>query len=186
MDWSLFFPLFVPRLARFALGLILALLAAVIGWRHAVSLSRQGYTYETWQAQNRFGLRSLLRILLVSACFYGLYLGHVHEYVLRWVAGYVQQSGLVLIKSVLAFLLVFLWVLHPDRARLKRSLYAIIPAFLIISGIELFLLWPMVSALEGNEISRTGVILQTTGFSCAPAALAAFSVYPTLATSGMQ
>ena len=164
--------LFGPRLARFGIGFLLTAFAAFIGWHHATRLRRQGQTYDTWQEQNRFNKGSLVRLSVVGFCFLGVYLADVHEQALKWIAGYVQQTGMVIIKALLAFLFAFLWVLHPDRARLKRSLFALIPAFLIISGVELFLLWPMASALEGEAITRSGVVLQSTGFSCAPTALA--------------
>ncbi len=172
MSTELAFALFAPRLARFAVGVLLACVAAFVGWRHAVSLRKQGFTYETWQEQNRFGKGSLIRLSVVGLVFYALYAAQVHEYALCWVEGYVQQTGMVITKALLAFLFAFLWVMHPDRARLKRSLYTLIPAFLIISGVELFLLWPMAAALEGETISKSGVVLQSTGFSCAPTALA--------------
>ncbi|MFZ2956141.1 MAG: cysteine peptidase family C39 domain-containing protein [Candidatus Ozemobacteraceae bacterium] len=169
---NVLFDIYITHLARFTVGLVLTLLAGVIGWWYAGKQLAAGDTYETWSQKNTVGRGTLLRIAFIGAVFLGLYQMQMHQHLFKWVEGYVQQSGLVIFKMLLVFLGAFTWRLPPDPVRLRIGLGISALSILIISCIELYLLWPMAAGLEKELLGKGGVVLQSTGFSCAPSSLA--------------
>jgi len=158
---------------RFLVGLTVTLTFALLGFFHGRSLQRQGITGEDQAKARQFTLVNACRDLLLTAIIVGIFYAVDNRYgLLMIIAGYVHQGALVAIKSVLAFMIFSQWQVWSDKARLKRSLWIIVPAFVIITAVELYLLWPVLGQLGKEEIDKSGVVLQTTGSTCAPACLA--------------
>lgn len=164
--------LIIEKVVRFLAGLLLTIFAGWAGARQARKLMAAGISFEAFQATNSFDRRKLVSTGFALVLVGGWYALEQEYHFFKPIEGFVQQAGLVVLRSVLVFLFVMQWVLATDRARLKRALWAIIPSILIMTGVEFYGLWPMALQVNESLINRQGVVIQTTGFTCAPASLA--------------
>lgn len=164
--------LYFWKIVRFLVGLSITVAAGLLGRWHGRYQLSQGKTLETLIGSKE---TSWKRLIVIGVLFYGIYLALVHwgglEILLIPVTRYRLQFGMVLLRSLLVFLAVLQWTVAAGDARLKRALILVAVSCLIMTGVEVMTLVPMADSLHGFEIDKSGVVIQTTGFSCAPASL---------------
>lgn len=95
------------------------------------------------------------------------------ETFLKPISRFRVQFAMITLRSLLVFLGTTQWVIGSEDRRLRRTLVLVAISCLVMTGVELLTLWPMVSMLGNPELDRhSGVVLQSTGYSCAPCSLA--------------
>lgn len=164
--------LILGKVIRFLAGLLITFGAGWLGALHARRLNAQGISWDAFQAGNSLDRKKIVPLALGLSLVGAWYLLEQKFQFFKPVEGFLQQGGLVTLRSVLVFLFVLQWNLATERVRLKRALWAIVPSILIMTGVEAYHLWPMALQVNESLISRHGVVIQTTGYTCAPASLA--------------
>ncbi len=165
--------LFFWKLGRFALGIGVTILAGYLGYLRGKTLRERGVTGETFSESQKVTVWMVARdLLLVFLLVKGLgYLDRKFS-IFSFFARFLQQIGLVSIRSVLVFLFFSQWQIWTDKTRLRRAGWVIAVAVVVMAVVEVILLCPATVLVGDDEIEpRSGVVLQTCSISCGPASL---------------
>lgn len=165
--------LWVWKAFRFILGLLVTYLAWRLGKWRARQLQAQGRQGSPYTPGQEISWKRLVGLggLLGGIWWFGEYLTFLEPYLPT--GRYRTQFGLVTLRSLLAFLGAMQMVIDGEDPRWRRTLILVVVSCLVMTGIEVLTLWPMASAIGAPELDpRSGVVIQSTGYSCAPSSLA--------------
>ncbi|MBF0498910.1 MAG: hypothetical protein HQM09_02150 [Candidatus Riflebacteria bacterium] len=173
-DMASLYTLILWKVARFLAGVGITVAAGSWGLTNARRRRAQGITWESMQSEVRLTPMSVVRIVIAALFAVFFFWSPLNYEFLSKIAGYLQQFGLVLLRSLLAYLFIFQWIMIEDRTRLRRAGWMVGVSMLIMSAVEIFTLAPMALSMtpDGGEIYKNVIVKQTTGFSCAPSTLA--------------
>jgi predicted double-glycine peptidase len=165
--------LWVWKAFRFMLGLLVTYLAWRLGKWRARQLQAHGLQGSPYTPGQEVSWKRLagLGALLGGIWWFGEHLIFLEPFLPS--DRYRTQFGLVTLRSLLAFLGAMQMIIDGEDPRWRWTLVLVVVSCLVMTGIEVLTLWPMVSAIGAPELdARSGVVIQSTGYSCAPSSLA--------------
>ncbi|MBI3039188.1 hypothetical protein HYY75_09100 [bacterium] len=166
------FYIFLIKFLRLFFGFGFTLFSGVGGLLYGKRLVKMGITGENYYSQAPLTIKGLIRALALLGIIVGSALWLDKNYLFfSWFGGYGHQFSMVVLKSLIVFLFGTQWAMWEDKRKLKRSIPILVVSFLIMTGIELFTLWPS-ATITSKMLSDDGVIIQSTGSTCAPSSLA--------------
>jgi len=164
----------VSKVARFLIGLAITVGFGFLGIQHGRRIRKAMASGSCSSEPIRFTPRILIRDLAIAGFLVFLICAAERAFLLvSRLSGYLNQFGFVALRSVLVFFAALQWKTSDYRKPLYRVVWILGPAIAIMTAIEIFILWPASTTLGKEEYDpRSGIVMQSTAYSCAPAALA--------------